>query len=107
MALSARTRANKQNAKKSTGPRTAAGKAAVAQNARQHGLSGAFCILAHEDAAEFQALLDQYRAEFKPATAGEIFLVEQMAQSRWTLARVASLLASSAGTNCYRPPHQA
>ena len=87
MTESARTRANQQNAKKSTGPRTAAGKAAVAQNARQHGLSGSFSILAHEDSAEFHALLDQYRAEFKPASADETFLVEQMAQSRWTLAR--------------------
>ena len=91
MTSSARTRANQQNAKKSTGPRTAAGKAAVAQNARQHGLSSSFSILAHEDAAEFQALLDQYRAEFQPASADENFLVEQMAQSRWTLARARRL----------------
>jgi signal transduction histidine kinase len=87
MQNSARTRANRENAKKSTGPRTAAGKTAVAVNARQHGLSGSFNILAHEDRVEFHALLDQYRAEFKPRSADEGFLVEQMAQSRWTLAR--------------------
>ena len=35
---SARTRANRRNAQSSTGPRTAAGKAKAAQNARLHGL---------------------------------------------------------------------
>lgn len=36
---SARVRANRANAQRSTGPRTEAGKARVAQNARRHGLS--------------------------------------------------------------------
>ena len=104
MTESARTRANQQNAKKSTGPRTAAGKAAVAQNARQHGLSGSFSILAHEDGTEFQALLDQYRAEFKPASADENFLVEQMAQSRWTLARARHLETHMLDQLASQPP---
>jgi hypothetical protein len=98
MSISARIRANRNNAKKSTGPRTDAGKAAVAQNARRHGLSGAFALLPHEDPAEFQDLLDDYRAEFKPASVDEDFLVEQMAQSRWTLARARRLEAHT--LNC-------
>ena len=79
-----------------------AGKTAVAANARQHGLSGAFTVLAHEDASEFQSLLDSYRAELKPASADETFLVETMAQSRWNLARArrieAHLLDQAAGS---------
>lgn len=39
MRPSARTRANRLNAKRSTGPRTKSGKARVAQNALKHGLS--------------------------------------------------------------------
>lgn len=39
MRLSARARANRLNAKRSTGPRTAAGKARVAENAFSHGLA--------------------------------------------------------------------
>ena len=35
----AKARANRRNALKSTGPKTAAGKAAVAANAHRHGLS--------------------------------------------------------------------
>ncbi len=87
MPLSARTAANRENAKRSTGPHSAEGKAKTARNAVRHGLVGGFCILAHEDASEFQELLSQYRAEFKPRSSDENFMVEQMAQSRWTLAR--------------------
>ncbi len=87
MSSSVRTEANRRNAAKSTGPRTAGGKAASAHNARQHGLSGGFSILAHEDHHEFQQLLTGYRTEWKPKSLDESFLVEQMAQARWTLAR--------------------
>jgi hypothetical protein len=39
MKISARTRANRWNARKSTGPRTITGKERIAQNALRHGLS--------------------------------------------------------------------
>ncbi len=101
MPSSARTEANRKNAQKSTGPRTPQGKSTISQNARRHGLSGGFCILAHEDRAEFQQLLNEYRAQFKPKSSDEIFLLEQMAQARWTLARArrieAHLLNALAG----------
>jgi hypothetical protein len=87
MSNSARTRANRKNAQHSTGPRTDSGKAAVSQNARRHGLSGAFSLLPHEDRDEFQKLIADYRLEFKPVSSDETLLIQQMAQSRWTLAR--------------------
>ena len=39
MRLSARVRANRRNARRSTGPRTSEGKSRVAKNAVQHGLA--------------------------------------------------------------------
>ena len=39
MTSAAKIRANRRNARRSTGPRTAAGKAIVARNARRHGLT--------------------------------------------------------------------
>jgi hypothetical protein len=83
--------ANQHDATLSTGPKTPEGKAAAARNATKHGLSGAFTVLPHEDQDEFDILLACLRDEFKPANQHESFLVEQMAQSRWRLARARRL----------------
>jgi hypothetical protein len=91
MATSAQITANQHNASLSTGPKTPEGKAAAARNATKHGLSGAFTVLPHEDQDEFDILLACLRDEFKPAGEHESFLVEQMAQSRWRLARAGRL----------------
>ena len=40
-----------------------------------------------------EALLERYQGEFKPKSVDEEFLVETMAQSRWTLARARRLEA--------------
>lgn len=93
MSTPAQILANRTNAQNSTGPRSPEGKVAVSQNARSHGLTGSFSVLAHEDRAEFDSLLNEYQAEFHPQSAHETFLVEQMAQSRWTLARARRLEA--------------
>src|SRR5215831_9000717 len=91
MATAAQITANQQNAAHSTGPKTPEGKAAAARNATKHGLSGAFTVLPHEDQEEFDILLACLRDEFRPANQHESFLVEQMAQSRWRLARAGRL----------------
>ncbi len=91
MATIAQITANQHNASLSTGPKTPEGKAAAARNAVKHGLSGAFSVLPHEDQDEFDVLLACLRDEFHPANQHESFLVEQMAQSRWRLARARRL----------------
>jgi hypothetical protein len=78
------TRANRANSKRSTGPKTAAGKTASSQNSWQHGLTfGVFRVLAREDQSLYEALLQQLLTEYKPATATESILVERMAQHHW------------------------
>jgi hypothetical protein len=52
-ATEAQIHANRANAQKSTGPRTPAGKAVVAQNAVKHGLSARLDVIRGEDQAEF------------------------------------------------------
>src|SRR5262252_5550275 len=94
MATAAQVTANQANAAHSTGPKTPEGKAAAARNATKHGLSGAFTVLPHEDQDEFDVLLACFRDEFHPNNQHESFLVEQMAQSRWRLARAGRLEAA-------------
>jgi hypothetical protein len=94
MATLAQINANRANAQLSTGPRTEAGKAAVAQNRVTHGLSGAaFFLLPHEDEAEFQALVAAYTEEHQPESPSASFLVQELAQAQWKLGRAAQIEA--------------
>jgi hypothetical protein len=70
------------------GPKTAAGKARSSINALKHGLFSKKVVLACEDQAEFDALLNGYVTEFQPVTSVESDLVREIAASRWRLERV-------------------
>jgi hypothetical protein len=87
MATAAQIAANHANARRSTGPRTAEGKAASARNATSHGLSSKdFVVLAgqEQEFAEFMAALE---TEIQPAGAIERELFAQHAHAAWTLRR--------------------
>jgi hypothetical protein len=75
--------ANRENAKKSTGPRSSEGKAKVSQNRVTHGLTGAFQVLPGENAENFDKLLNQLMTDEKPVGIAEIELVKKMAQHFW------------------------
>jgi hypothetical protein len=83
-----RTQANKQNALQSTGPRTAAGKAASSGNAVQHGILSRHLILPGESRDEFDALLLQLMTEQQPVGTLEQALVERMAIALWRQRRL-------------------
>ncbi len=87
MATAAQIIANQKNAQSSTGPRTPQGKASSAANAVSHGLAGGFRVLPQESQQEFDRLLSEYREQFHAANVHEEFLVEEMAQARWRIAR--------------------
>ena len=80
--------ANRQNAQHSTGPSTPEGRAAVRLNGLKHGLCAETIVVPGEDPAEFEALLDAYRAERQPATPTDEFLVRQLAMADWRLLRL-------------------
>lgn len=63
--------ANRRNADKSTGPRTAEGKARSSQNALRHGVLSEKAISHYEDSEAFDALLSQLLCELEPETALE------------------------------------
>ena len=84
----ARIAANRENAKKSTGPRTAEGKAASSRNRLLHGLRANKHILLDEDQPEdFLLLLKSLDAAFRPVGEGEEMLVTQIAADQWRLDR--------------------
>ena len=82
--------ANRRNAKKSTGPRSAAGKAKSSRNAVKHGLlAGRIVLVDHkdEDPQQFGLLLDGLRDDYQPQSTIETLLVERLAASFWRLRR--------------------
>jgi len=84
--------ANRKNAKKSTGPRTARGKAASRFNALRHGVLAQQVVIpaaeGEESPAEFDALLARLCKDLNPQGALEEMLVEKVAVCYWRLGRV-------------------
>src|SRR5437879_22582 len=86
--------ANRQNAQQSTGPTTPEGRAAVRLNGLKHGLCAETIVVPGEDPAEFEAMLEAYRAEYQPTTPSAEFLVRQVAMADWRLLRLHRIEAS-------------
>ena len=93
MSTQAQRKANRQNAKKSTGPRTPEGKARSSQNALKHGLLARDAVMADEDPAEYDRQLQILEENLFPKNAIEFELVLQIADSRWRLRRITRIEA--------------
>jgi len=91
MSTSAQVAANRANSQLSTGPRSAEGKTASSQNAATHGLYSHHPEL-QADAAEFERLHADYRAEFHPEVAVDSELVRALAVASIQLRRIDDLL---------------
>ena len=88
MATAAQINANRANAQKSTGPRSVEGKSASRFNALKHGIDAASVVIPGEDPAEYQALADDYRRDFRPLSPSEIFHVDTMLRADWLKRRL-------------------
>lgn len=87
MASEAQIAANRRNAEKSTGPKSARGKAAVGRNALSHGLTAERVICFDESEADFAAFEEGLRAALDPADPVEAQLAERIALCAWRLRR--------------------
>ncbi len=92
MSTAAQIAANQKNALHSTGPKTAEGKAAAAQNNFRHGLRGQFTVLPNENGQDFANLLQGLREEHQPTTVTEQLLVDRMAEHEWLSRRAQALI---------------
>lgn len=96
MATQRQIEANRRNAKLSTGPKTAEGKARSSQNAYKHGLTSKTLRLeGEEDRAQFQRFTVAFRERFKPADAEQTRIVETMLPIAWQMQRLAALEADA------------
>jgi hypothetical protein len=86
MSTQAQIKANRRNAKKSTGPKTDKGKAAVSQNAVKHGLF-AESVITGENPAEYAAFHDNMLVELAPVGMMELMLAERVVNLWWRLRR--------------------
>ncbi len=89
-----RSAINRENAKKSTGPRTEAGKNIARANALKLGLSSRrlLDIDGASDKEAFTALESAFDEEYEPKTVAEIEVVTSMVETQWQLTRVRRLL---------------
>lgn len=90
--------ANRQNAQKSTGPKTPEGKAASRLNAIKYGIYSRDIVIQgrclRENQSEFGALHDRLREDLQPVGLLEEMLVDQIITTHWRLRR--ALKAESA-----------
>ena len=87
MATSAQRIANRANARLSTGPRTAAGKARSRLNAVTHGAYARVLLLEREDHDAFDAHLAGFFEALQPVGRYEAVLVERLAVIWWRIQR--------------------
>ena len=82
--------ANRENAKRSTGPVSPEGKAAVRCNAITFGLRARNVVLFDEDEAAYQQIFDVLESEWQPQAPTEKILLERMVVAHWLLMRADS-----------------
>ncbi len=80
---------NRQNAERSTGPRTREGQRRSSMNALGHGLLSRRPCLPDEDEQEFAIFSEDLRADLEPEGPIEDLLVDRIVFAGWRLRRVA------------------
>ena len=83
-----KAQANRQNALKSTGPKTPEGKEAIRLNALKHGLRSEEILLPGEDEEALRELGQSLRAELQPAGELENLLDDRIISAYWRLRRL-------------------
>ncbi len=91
MSTTEKIRANRENAKKSTGPKTDSGKTCSSQNALKHGLLANDAVLPGEDPAEFDQHLTSFEDTYLPRNRVEKEIVRQIADVSWRMQRLSRI----------------
>ena len=81
-------RANRLNASKSTGPRSAQGKATSSRNATSHGIFCQDLVLPGESHEVFHALREAFILQQRPQNVVELLIVDRLVAATWKLRRL-------------------
>lgn len=96
--------ANRQNASKSTGPKTPEGKAKSSQNAVTHGLTSKRPVLDIEDTEEFHQFTGQWLGQLAPSNPLELYFAQRAASHAWRIQRAQcyeTLILNTLIKNCH------
>lgn len=94
MASRAQIAANRRNAAKSTGPKTAEGKGVASRNALRHGLTAREVIIFGEGFADYARFHAELRSALAPEDAIEETLTERVVLCAWRLRRMSRIEAA-------------
>ncbi len=83
-----KSQSNRINAKKSTGPKTPAGKSAIKLNALKLGIYTKDVVLPSEDPIPYRELQAAFLLEYSPETPTEIYLIDNIVTAIWRRRRV-------------------
>ena len=83
--------ASRENARKSTGPRTPKGKANSSKNALKHGLLAEDAVIPGEDPAAFDRHLTNLETTYLPRNYVEKQIVHQIADTMWRIKRLSRI----------------
>ena len=99
--------ASQANGRKSLGPVTASGKQTSARNSIRHGMLANTFIVRGEIQARFLELVENFTAEYQPATETELALVETLAVARWRQWRLWGLETAALNAGVRKVEHAA
>jgi hypothetical protein len=88
---SRRAEINRQNAQKSTGPKTQAGRARSSRNSTRHALLAKAATLMAQPNQELESILARFHTDLRPSSIHEEVLVQQMAVAAWRLRQSARI----------------
>jgi hypothetical protein len=91
MATDRQIAANRENAKKCTGPNTENGKAKSSQNALKTGLDAKSEVLRFESRPDYEALIAEFYTRYQPTVPEDRSLVDMLIRSEWLSRRYTAI----------------
>ncbi len=107
MCSARKTAANRENSKKSTGPKSAEGRNVVRRNALKHGLTAETLVVEGADAEAFRQMAESHLAVFRPRNDVELELAKTFTVAAWRRQRCVSTETAMVNQHIRETQHNA